>query len=157
MRHAKSSWASPATTDHDRPLNERGRRDAPLVAARLVQLDWHPDFILSSDAQRTRETAERMGRAWTHEPPEEFTRSLYHAGYEQLVVAVAIVPDDLTTLLVLGHNPGWQELVRMLAGVSVAMKTATAALLRGTGGSWSDALRQRRQWQLMDLIQPREL
>jgi phosphohistidine phosphatase len=157
MRHAKSSWSSPATTDHARPLNDRGRQDAPRVAARLVELNWHPEFILSSDAQRTRETAERMRGAWKREVPEEFTPLLFHAGYEGLADVISIVPDDVAALLVLGHNPGWQELVLTLSGASVEMKTATAALLLGSGEHWSDALRNRRRWELVDVVYPREI
>ena len=55
-RHAKSSWKSGEDSDHARPLNKRGRRDAPRVAAHLVGLGWVPEQVLSSDSQRTRET-----------------------------------------------------------------------------------------------------
>ena len=157
MRHAKSSWSSGASTDHERPLNERGRGDCPRIARRLVELDWQPEFILSSDSQRTRETAAGMSGLWTRPVPVEFVRSLYHAGYDELAEGVSIVPAEVTTLLVLGHNPGWQEVVLMLTGQSVEMKTGTAALLQGSGESWAEALRARRQWRPEDVLYPRQL
>ncbi len=60
MRHAKSDWNSGAASDHARPLNKRGRRDAPRVANRLGELGWQPDYVISSDSRRTRETLELM-------------------------------------------------------------------------------------------------
>jgi hypothetical protein len=62
MRHAKSAWSSDVASDHERPLNKRGRRDAPRVGKRLAKLGWVPEFVVSSDSRRTRETWERMQR-----------------------------------------------------------------------------------------------
>jgi phosphohistidine phosphatase len=154
MRHAKSAWPEEVASDHARPLNDRGRRDAPNVARELVQLGWQPQMILSSDAQRTRETEELMRTRWQGEVPVEFVRVLYHAGYAEIVGVVEIVPETVSTLLVLGHNPGWEELVHTLSGQRVTLKTATAALLTGSGATWSEALRDRRGWQVAAVIQP---
>lgn len=157
MRHAKSSWSSGASTDHSRPLNERGRRDAPRIAARLVELNWQPEWILSSDAERTQETSELMADAWKQQVVTRFVRNLYHAGYDEVVAESVQVPDDVQTLLVLGHNPGWEDVVHAACGESVVMKTATAALLSGRGENWESALRDRGRWQLMEVLQPSEL
>jgi phosphohistidine phosphatase SixA len=156
MRHAKSSWASAASTDHARPLNDRGRRDAPHLAALLVKRGWQPQFIVSSDAERTRETADCMHKEWNGDVPVEFLRTLYQAGYAELLQVMDIVPDDVQTLLVLGHNPGWEDVVHALTGESIQLKTATAALLEGTGPTWADALRLRGQWQAVDVLRARE-
>jgi phosphohistidine phosphatase SixA len=157
MRHGKSSWTSGASTDHARPLNDRGRRDAPRVADKLVELGWQPQLILSSDAQRTRETVELMRPAWPSEVPVEFLRALYLAGYDALANLCSIVDDDVVTLLTLGHNPGCEGIVEALTGEPVLMKTATAALLTGEGANWSAALGNRRQWKTVEVIYPREL
>ena len=77
MRHAKSSWASGAQSDHQRPLNDRGRCDAPRVATALVDANWLPDLILSSDAQRTRETYDGMAVSFPGEIPVQFLSSFY--------------------------------------------------------------------------------
>ena len=80
MRHAKSSWSSGAQSDHQRPLNDRGRRDAPRVATALVDANWLPDLILSSDAQRTRETYDGMAVSFPGEISVQFLSSFYLAG-----------------------------------------------------------------------------
>ena len=157
MRHAKSSWVTNATSDHERPLNERGRRDAPRVAAHLADLDWQPEFVLSSDACRTRETSETMQAGFTNDVPVEFVRALYLASYGELLQEVAIVDDTVQTLLVLGHNPGWETVVRILTGEPVVLKTANAALLEGEGNDWQDALRNQTRWRQVEIIRARDL
>lgn len=157
MRHAKSSWSSKSETDHDRPLNDRGRTEAPRVANLLMELEWIPQFVLSSDARRTRETFARMQTVWSDEIPAEFLRALYLAGYSGVSAAVGLVPTTATTLMILGHNPGLEEVVYTLSGQSVELKTATAALLENEADNWIDGLASRGTWRLIDLIRGREL
>ncbi|MCP4190638.1 MAG: histidine phosphatase family protein [Planctomycetaceae bacterium] len=157
LRHAKSSWASGATTDHQRPLNARGQSDAPRVATALGEIGWLPQLILSSDSQRTRETYQRMAPEFPTEIPVQFHASLYHAGLSEILAEAPAVPDDVSTLLVLGHNPGWQEAVRQLSGEEVAMKTANAALLEGDGRDWIEALQKKGGWRLLEMICARDL
>jgi phosphohistidine phosphatase len=156
MRHAKSSWSSSAATDHERPLNDRGRREAPVVAKELARLGWIPEMVLSSDSQRTRETWEHMRKVWSAEPAVEFLRSLYLAGYADLIELTDLVPEHIKTLLVLGHNPGWQGVVYALTGESIAMKTACAARLLGPNSDWDSALRTRGTWKLIDVIRGKD-
>ena len=80
MRHAKSSWTSGAASDHQRPLNKRGRRAAPLVAARLRDLGWIPDLVIASDSERTRETWQRMRAEFPQAIEERYSHSFYHGG-----------------------------------------------------------------------------
>jgi len=75
MRHAKSSWTSGAATDHQRPLNKRGRRDAPRIGARLQHLGWLPDLVIASDSERTRETWQRMKVEFPHSIEQRFSRT----------------------------------------------------------------------------------
>ena len=157
MRHAKSSWASGAQSDHQRPLNDRGRRDAPRVATALVDVNWLPDLILSSDAQRTRETYDGMAVSFPCEIPVQFLFSFYLAGLEAVLNESPGVADEIETLMVLGHNPGWQEIVARLSGHDVAMKTANAALLEAQGTSWHEALRSFGAWDLVEVISPKDL
>lgn len=156
MRHAKSDWSSGADTDHERPLNARGRRSAPLIASHLSDLGWQPQHILSSDARRTQETAELLLETWEDGIGIEFTRNLYLAGPEELQFELCAVSDEVETLLVLGHNPGWESVVHRLSDVGVTMKTATAAMLHSAAcESWSDAFEA--GWTLHEVINPREL
>ena len=155
MRHAKSSWKSGAQSDHERPLNERGQRDAPRVARRLVELGWCPEHILSSDAERTRETCAGMLDE-LGEVPVELTREFYLAGLEEIRNALARVSATAGPVLVLGHNPGWEEAARWLSGQQVVLKTACAALLEREAATWTSAL-EPGAWALTELIRPREL
>ena len=79
LRHAKSSWGQAELADHDRPLNGRGRRQAPLVGAWLAAEDCEPDLVLCSSARRARETLEGLLGASGWQPPVVFEEGLYHA------------------------------------------------------------------------------
>jgi len=157
LRHAKSSWKTDAPTDHDRPLNRRGRHDAPRVARRLAELDWLPQRILSSDSARTRETLKLMADRLGGDTPIDYLRSLYHAGADAVGPELAKLPVEVTTAMIVGHNPGWEDVVQWLAGESVRLATGTAALLETSGASWADALARAPAWRLHDVIRPKEL
>ncbi len=155
MRHAKSSWHSDAPTDHARPLAPRGRRDAPRVGHRLVELDWSPELVLSSDSARTRETWALVAEELLVAPQVRFLAALYHGGAEALGAALAEVPPGVRTVLALGHNPGWEELATRLANEPVTLKTACAALLEAEHDTWAAALDA--PWTLRALIRAKDL
>lgn len=156
MRHAKSAWNSAARTDHERPLNGRGRRDAPRVGAALVELGWVPDLVLSSDSQRTRETFSGLRESFPGEVKATFLPSFYHGGLRATREEVPRVDAGVGCLLLLGHNPDWDDLVRELTGKEVVMKTATAALLTKELPGWEAAF-DSGNWTLEQVIYPREL
>lgn len=157
MRHAKSSWAAQGLGDHERPLNERGRRDAPRVAARLAELGWAPDGIWSSDAERTRETAALMLPDLGGEPSVTFDAELYLAGLPALRKAAGSWEAGWSTVLALGHNPGWEDAASALSGSHIGMTTANAVLLESAGDApdWAAALSG--EWTLVDVVRPKEL
>ena len=155
MRHAKSSWTSGAATDHQRPLNKRGRRAAPLIGARLRDLGWIPDLVIASDSERTRETWQRMRAEFPQSVEERFSRSFYHGGLNAIESACARLADDVTTVLVLGHNPGWEGAVAELGGQCERMTTANAALLKCDADCWAEAMEA--DWVLEDMLRPKEL
>jgi len=155
MRHAKSSWRSQAPTDHGRPLNQRGRRDATRAGKRLAKLGWVPDLVVSSDSRRTRETWERMQERFP-EVRASFTRALYAGGPTELRSEVARLSAKVHTVLVLGHNPGWEEAVTELSGREVRMTTANVVLLEGEGATWGEALR-RGSWRVAGVVRPKDL
>jgi len=155
MRHAKSSWKSNAPTDHARPLNKRGRRAAPKVGARLRELGWVPDLIVSSDSARTRETFVRMREALGHVGDAVFLESLYHAGIGPVHAALEQLDDAVSTVLLLGHNPGWEQTLHWLSGRDETMQTGASALLMRDTETWSDAAGA--GWTLEALLRPREL
>ena len=155
MRHAKSSWTSAATTDHQRPLNKRGRRDAPRIGARLRELGWIPNLVISSDSERTRETWQRMQAEFPHSIGERYSRAVYHGGLSAITNECSMLTKDVTTLLVLGHNPGWEDAVSSLCGKWVRMTTANAALLESDVDDWAAAIAAR--WVLVEILRPKEL
>ena len=155
LRHAKSSWADSGLSDHERPLNNRGLRDAPRVAQRLNELGWQPQYLLSSDARRTRETSKLMLAVWEDGIPVEYLSSLYLAGPKELRDALSTVSDEVESLMVVGHNPGWEHVVHKMSGVNVVMKTATAALLTADCESWADSYDL--EWTMKEIVYPRDL
>jgi phosphohistidine phosphatase len=155
MRHAKSCWESEAMTDHERPLNKRGRRDAPRIAATIAHMGWLPSLVLSSDSARTKETWKRMCAAFPTEMREVYLPSLYHAGLNELQQEMMDIEDE--TVLALGHNPGWEGALSWLTGESLSMTTSNAALLSHPAASWRDALSSPTTWKLHRLLRPKEL
>jgi phosphohistidine phosphatase SixA len=157
LRHAKSSWETEAATDHDRPLNKRGRRDAQRVGKRLAKLGWEPELVFSSDSKRTRETWERLKESFDDATEATFTRDLYHAGIGAVRSALAAVPDSIKTVMVIGHNPGWEGVVDVLTGGEVTLTTCNAALVLVEADSWTDAAALDGLWKLDTLLRPKEL
>jgi phosphohistidine phosphatase SixA len=152
MRHAKSSWKDTNIGDHGRTLNRRGQREAPLVARCLRELHWVPDAVVSSDSRRTRETWENMVDELSPALPIVFTRVLYQGGIEELRRVANNWDSNWRTVLVLGHNPGWEEVVRVLSGHEEVLKTANAALLDGPDDPWPVALEL--DWRLERIVRP---
>ena len=156
MRHAKSSWKNAGQSDHQRPLNKRGRADAPRIGARLTELGWAPERVLSSSATRTRETFALMNEA-LGEPEVTFLDSFYLTGAEAVDDELSKLPDGVESVLVLGHNFGWESVVEWLCGESVSLTTANAVLLSAEGATWQDALAEVPNWTLHQLLRPKEL
>ena len=154
LRHAKSSRSDSGLSDHDRPLNARGECDAPLVAERLLELGWVPEQVLSSNSERTRQTWAQMADVLGH-VPADFVPGLYLASARQAVEELAEQADEVTTLLLLGHNPGLEQLVFDLTGQSERLTTCNAALLTSTASDWKKALRGR--WSLDQVVRPKAL
>ena len=157
LRHAKSSWETEAATDHDRPLNKRGRRDAQRVGKRLAKLGWAPELVFSSDSKRTRETWERMKDGFDDSIEATFTRDLYHAGIGAVRGVLVGVPDSIKTVMTIGHNPGWESVVELLTGKETALTTCNAALLVVEADNWSDAAAMDSCWKLDTILRPKEL
>lgn len=144
LRHAKSSWTDPALADHDRPLAGRGRRAAAAMAAHLAEQAIAPDLVLCSTSVRTRETYARIERA-LRGAPVRYERRVYAASADDLLALVRAVPDACASVLVIGHNPGLEDLALALARPSgerdaVRAKFPTGALvaLEPGGARWAE-------------------
>jgi phosphohistidine phosphatase len=115
LRHAKSSWGNPTLDDFDRPLNQRGRNSMIAVGLYIDVKRLRPDGILCSSAQRTRETLGLL-LPWLHgETRVRIERGLYLASADELLTRICQVEPEISCLMVIGHNPGLEELAGMLA------------------------------------------
>jgi phosphohistidine phosphatase len=153
LRHAKSAWDTDAPSDHERPLNKRGRRDAVDVAERIEKLGWEPDTVFSSDSERTKETWDRMRKKFDKKTKVVFTRDFYEAALPQIRAVLSEVQEKTKTVMVLGHNPGWEEAVSELTGKEVTLTTCNAAMLSVEAKTWPEALEKR--WKLEHLVRPK--
>ena len=138
MRHAKSSWDDPGLADYDRPLNERGLRDAPRMAQWLSDAKLIPDQVIASAACRASQTASIVANELALESDILETRDLYLSGYDTYLEQVSYLPNYVETVLVIGHNPTMESLVYLLSGESVSMPTAAIAVIQLPIDTWSD-------------------
>ena len=134
LRHAKSSWGDPELADHDRPLAPRGRRAAKLIAKHLRRQGIVPELVLCSPAARTRETLDLIAPALGEGVPVQIEDQLYAASEQMLLERVRAVEDGIESLLLIGHNPGLEQLALLLAGsgekvAALARKDPTGALV----------------------------
>ena len=143
LRHAKSSWDDETLADHQRPLAPRGRRDATLIAEHLhATLAPGPELVLCSTAVRTRQTLELVAPG-LGDPQVEFDDAIYGASAGGLMERLRSVPDDVESVLVIGHNPGMHELALELASTGarrprLATKFPTCAVATlAMAGPWS--------------------
>jgi phosphohistidine phosphatase len=137
QRHAKSSWSDAGLADHDRPLNKRGKRQAPHMGELLRQQDLLPDLILSSTAKRAEKTAEAIAEASGYEGEIRLSRDLYAAPPEAYLEALHDLPDEYGCVMVVGHNPGMEELLDVLTGESASLPTAALAQVELGIEHWS--------------------
>jgi len=115
IRHAKSSWDSPALHDFERPLNNRGERDAPNMAKRLKEKNVLPDMMLSSPANRALTTCKVFANVLGFSSSKIIThQALYHASEESILEIIKTTPSFVKTLLVFGHNPGFTDFANEL-------------------------------------------
>jgi phosphohistidine phosphatase len=153
MRHAKSSWDDSSLTDHERPLNPRGRRDAPVMGERLDQSGHAPDHILCSTAKRARETAELLDEALASTGPLDVREGIYHATPGELLAAITEAGAG-ERLLVIGHNPGMGELVERLTNDPQDMPTAAIAIIELPIEEWHEIVNA--EGRLVDFLKPKD-
>ncbi|MEX0824740.1 MAG: histidine phosphatase family protein [Pirellulaceae bacterium] len=140
MRHAKSDWPAEIRSDHDRPLNGRGRKTATRMGRWIQEQDLLPDLVLCSSARRTQETVERMLETWSTQPPVFPTAAIYLAAASNILNVVRSDGMESNRLLLVGHNPGMADLVGNLCGESNGFPTAALAIVEFAIDSWADLL-----------------
>lgn len=165
LRHAKSAWGQPGLDDHDRPLNRRGERAAEAMAEHIVHNAPRPDLILCSTAVRTRQTLAPLIHRLAHPaPPIALEKGLYLASEPELLVRLRAVPEEVRTVLLIGHNEGIGELASALAGdgdpailarLHEKFPTGTLAILRLGEAPWQGLAPG--QAELLAFVRPRDI
>jgi len=117
LRHAKAERSRAGEGDHERPLAARGRDDAPKLGAYLVRHAFMPNLVVVSTSARTRETWELAATAFEDLPQVKFDERIYEAGPQAILKVIQEIGSEIGTLLVIGHNPGLQELAALLVAV----------------------------------------
>ena len=118
LRHMKSDWQSGASDDHDRPLNARGQRAAAIMGVYLEQHGLTPDIVIASSAVRTQQTCDLVLRHAGMQPAVSRERALYLAGPKAILSLLQAQPAKVKCAMMIGHNPGFQELAVALAEAS---------------------------------------
>ena len=119
LRHAKSSWDDPTLADHDRPLAPRGRRAAKVIAEHLGREGIAPELVLCSPSRRTRQTLTRIAPGLGKSADVQIKPELYAASAADLLEVLHEVPDEVESVMLIGHNPGIQDLALSLAGAGL--------------------------------------
>ena len=167
LRHAKSDWSKDAD-DHDRTLAPRGRKSTPEIAHYMRKNDYLPDVVLCSTAQRTRETLDLLLAGWKKTPDIRYERALYLAEWPVLLANLKKAPANASSLLLVGHNPGMEQLAIALAGqpandqerarlqrLTQKFPTAALAVFDFDIASWRNL--KPGSGQLVDYVRPKDL
>jgi phosphohistidine phosphatase len=139
VRHAKSSWKNPHLSDRQRPLNKRGKRDAPIMGKRILEHGIRPSLIVSSPATRAWTTAKIIATQISY--PIEFLQredSLYLASLDGILEVVAAQDNGFNNLMVVGHNPGMTDLANFLSpGLTHNLPTAGVVCVQIDQDDWN--------------------
>jgi|SRR5215213_705800 len=138
LRHAKSSWKDASLADFDRPLNERGREAAELMGRFIASENLNVSLLISSPSARTRETTQILLRFAGLSVEPQFDNRIYEAELRTLVQVVSEMPDDKDVAMLVGHNPGMEELLAFLTQETRQMPTCALAKISFDCSSWKE-------------------
>jgi phosphohistidine phosphatase len=155
LRHAKSSWNDPSLQDFDRPLNGRGLEAAPLVGRLIRKRKLRIDLLLGSPAARARQTAALVTEAAGLATELRYDERIYDADAARLLEVVSQVRESANAVMLVGHNPGMEELLGVLTGETHHMPTAALACIMLDTEKWGKV--RERTGRLEWLIRPKDL
>ncbi len=155
LRHAKSSHKDERVDDIDRPLNKRGIEDAKLIGNLIRKKKIKPDLILTSPAERARQTADLVRKSAHLTVELTFDKRIYGATMGALVRLIKQINNNSNTVLLIGHNPGLEELLQKLTGEIVTLPTAALAFIELNVEHWSEM--RGGSGQLQYRVKPKEL
>ena len=152
VRHGKSSWDYPAVSDIDRPLKDRGIKDAYEMANRILKKEFRPDSIISSPAVRALHTAIIFSRVLEF-PCDEIiiNQDIYLADVQEIMSVITATDDSRKALMIFGHNPGLTELANFLSGLNIEnLPTTGLIILKFKTESWKGINRKCLSGELFD-------
>ena len=155
MRHAKSSWDNAALSDYERPLNNRGLEAAPLMGDVMKKNGFQPEIILSSPARRAEQTAALIKQSANIGGAIRFDERIYEASPARLLEVISEQNEKTASVMLVGHNPGLEGLLKFLTGELQAMPTAALAVVDLEIGKWSEI--NSSKGNLRTLIRPKEV
>jgi phosphohistidine phosphatase len=138
LRHAKSSWDNPLLADFERPLNKRGLEAAPLIGEIIYKNRFTPELVLSSPAKRAKQTAVLVREVGAIKPEIRFDERIYEASPQTLVQIISELGEEADSLLLIGHNPGLEGLIRFFTGETQPMATAALAVIELNAKTWAE-------------------
>jgi len=154
LRHAKSSWDNPDWSDFERPLNSRGLDAARFIGELIYERNLQPQIIVSSPAKRAKQTAVLVKEIAEVSKPVKFDERIYEASPLTLFNLIREFDEKWESVLIVGHNPGFENLVRMLTGEAVSMPTAALAKINLVIEKWHDLETDSNELEF--LIRPKE-
>jgi phosphohistidine phosphatase len=160
MRHAKSDWAVPGTSDFDRPINKRGNKSAIRIGQWMLQNECIPEKIISSPAVRAKQTIELVVNQFDGKSKKGiiYEEDLYLASFDTLLENIQLYKNDLSSLMLVAHNPGLEDLIHFLAGQSdyeyKGMTTANLVIFEYTDNQFDV---ETDKGELIEFIRPKEL
>lgn len=137
LRHAKSSWEKPDSSDFDRQLNEEGLRTLPVMGETMFDHEFQPQLILSSPAKRAKQTAVLIRETAQIKGRIEYDERIYEASPHRLLEIVIETSERFASLMLVGHNPGLEGLIKILTGEIQPMPTAALAVVDLDAKTWS--------------------
>jgi len=156
LRHAKSSWKDPDLSDHDRPLNKRGKKDASRIGRLILEQEIVPDLILSSSAKRAQKTALKVAEELEYDGTLTISRDIYAFGYDAYLEMLSGLPNEINSVMIVGHNPGLEELIEILIGEYRRLPTASLAQIIIDVETWEN-INEEPESKLTNLWQPKNL
>ena len=155
LRHAKSSWDDTSQLDFDRPLASRGRKACALIGEFIQKEEINFDLVLVSTAVRTRETIELIKECAKFRGEVRYDERIYEASVSQLLEIISQIDNDRESVLLVGHNPGIEELLALLTGEQQRVTTANFAKIKLRATKWSGNLSNKGtlEW----IVRPKEI
>ena len=155
LRHAKSSWKDETLPDFERPLNRRGKHAAETIGRYFKTSAIVPELILCSPAERARETLNLVLKASRWATEVRYDQRIYEASAQRLVEVVSQIDNDRKVAMLVGHNPGLEDLLLLFTGTTEVMPTGAIAKLLLKATKWPTAIEKRAtlDW----LVRPKDL